>query len=93
MMFERAYSTRFKRDFRLAKRRGKDLSLIEEVIDLLAKGERLSLEYRDHPLKGRYKGFRECHIEDDWLLIYKIEKGLLLLVLFRTGTHQDLFDE
>ena len=52
-------------------------------------------EYRDHPLKGDYKGYRECHVggEFDWLLIYKIDKGLLTLLLSRTGTHQDLFDE
>ncbi len=92
-MYERAYSARFKRDLRRAAKRGKDLSLIEEAIDLLAIGKQLPIEYNDHPLKGGYKGFPECHIEPDWLLVYKIDKGLLVLLLSRTGTHQDLFEE
>ncbi|MDR1735803.1 MAG: type II toxin-antitoxin system YafQ family toxin [Oscillospiraceae bacterium] len=92
-MYERVYSARFKRDLRRAEKRGKDLSLLEEVIDILAEGKRLPIEYSDHPLKGNYKGFRECHIEPDWLLVYKIDKGILVLLLSRTGTHQDLFDE
>ncbi|MDR1703936.1 MAG: type II toxin-antitoxin system YafQ family toxin [Clostridiales bacterium] len=92
-MYDRIYSSRFKRDVRRADKRGKDLALLEEVIDLLADGKRLPFIYNDHPLKGNYKGYRECHIESDWMLIYKIEKNILVLSLFRTGTHQDLFDE
>jgi mRNA interferase YafQ len=92
-MYDRVFSSRFKKDLRRAVKRGKDLSLIEKAIDILAEGKTLPPEYRDHLLKGSYKGFRECHIEDDWLLIYKIDKGLLLLLISRTGTHQDLFDD
>ena len=93
MMYDRVYSARFKRDLRRARKQGKDLTLLEEAIDMLAKGEILPAEYRDHPLKGKYKGFRECHIEDDWLLIYKRDKGILVLLLSRTGTHSELFNE
>ena len=92
-MYDRVYSSRFKKDLRRADKRGKNLALIEEAIDRLAKGVTLPPEFRDHPLKGKYVGYRECHIEDDWLLIYKRDKGVLILLLSRTGTHQDLFDD
>ena len=92
-MYDRVYSTRFRRDLRRAEKRGKDLSPIKEAIDRLANGETLPPEYRDHALKGKYIGYRECHIEDDWLLIYKRDKKVLILLLSRTGTHQDVFDE
>jgi mRNA interferase YafQ len=91
-MYDRVYSARFKKDLRRAAKRGKDLSLIEDVIDRLANGEILPPEYYDHPLKGKYSGYRECHMEDDWLLIYKIDKGYLILLLSRTVTHIDLFE-
>ena len=90
-MYDRVYSARFKRDLRLSQKQGRDLSLLITVIDILAIGATLPLEYYDHPLKGNYKGYRECHIEPDWLLIYKIDKGLLVLLLARTGAHSDLF--
>jgi len=92
MMYDRIYSARFKRDLRRVNKQGKDLSLLEEAIDILSNGEKLPAEYRDHPLKGKYVGYRECHIEDDWLLIYKKDNGLLILLLSRTGSHQELFD-
>ena len=66
-MYDRVYSSRFKKDLRRAEKRGKDLSLIEVAIDKLARGETLPSEYLDHPLKGNYFSYRECHIEDDWL--------------------------
>jgi len=91
-MYDRIYSSRFKRDLRRVSKQGKDLSLLENAIDILSSGEKLPAEYLDHPLKGEYIGYRECHIEDDWLLIYKKDNGLLILLLSRTGTHQDLFD-
>nr|VFK11503.1 MAG: mRNA interferase YafQ [Candidatus Kentron sp. LPFa]VFK27676.1 MAG: mRNA interferase YafQ [Candidatus Kentron sp. LPFa] len=68
---------------------GKDIDKLLSVIEKLAKGERLSRTYRDHPLKGGFKGKRDCHIEDDWLLLYSIEDDEL--VLYRTGTHAQLF--
>ncbi len=91
MMYEIEMSTRFKKDYKLAKKRGYDLSLLKKVIDILASGEKLPEKYSDHALSGNYVGYRECHITPDWLLIYRIEKGLLILGLTRTGTHSDLF--
>jgi mRNA interferase YafQ len=79
----------FRRDVKLAERRGKDLSKLRELILLLAEGQPLPPRYKDHPLAGEWKPFRDCHIESDWLLIYKIEGDDLYLV--RTGTHSDLF--
>ncbi len=92
-MYRIVQTSHYKRDFRLAVRQGKDIQRLEKAIDTLAEGKTLAAEYNDHPLKGIYKGFRECHIAPDWLLIYKIDKGVLVLLLSRTGTHQDLFDE
>jgi len=79
----------FRRDVKLAERRGKDLSKLRELILLLAEGQPLPSRYKDHPLSGDWKQYRDCHIESDWLLIYKIEGDDLYLV--RTGTHSDLF--
>jgi mRNA interferase YafQ len=92
-MYKIVRSSQYKRDFRLAIRQGKDIHRLETVIDMLAEGKPLPAEYNDHPLKGNYKGFHECHIAPDWLLVYKIDKGVLVLLLSRTGTHQELFDE
>ena len=91
MKYQIEISTRFKKDYKLAKKRGYNMGLLKEVIDILASGEQLPQKYLDHALSGEYKGYRECHIEPDWLLIYKIEKDLLILGLTRTGTHSDLF--
>jgi len=74
---------------KVAQRRGKDLSKLRELILLLAEGQPLPPRYKDHPLSGDWKHYRDCHIESDWLLIYKIEGDDLYLV--RTGTHSDLF--
>jgi len=84
-------TTRFKKDYRLIKKRGYDMNLLEEVVRSLAQGEQLSDKYLDHPLKGDYKDCRECHITPDWLLIYEIAENTLKLYLTRTGTHSDLF--
>ena len=81
----------FKKEYKLAKKRGLDLSLINEVIDLLAQGQTLPEKYNDHDLLGNYKGYRECHIQTDWLLIYQYDNGNCYLYLARTGTHSDLF--
>lgn len=91
MKYQIEMSTRFKKDYKLAQRRGYDISLLKEVIDILADGKQLPEKYLDHPLAGDYSGCRECHIQPDWLLIYRIEKNLLILGLTRTGTHSDLF--
>lgn len=84
------YSTRFKKDYKIVKRRGYDIGLLEDV--LLCYAQTLPSKYRDHTLTGNYEGHRECHITPDWLLIYKIEADELLLALTRTGTHSDLFN-
>ncbi|MGC7871341.1 type II toxin-antitoxin system YafQ family toxin [Desulfosporosinus sp. SYSU MS00001] len=85
------YSSRFKRDFKAVIKRGYDVRLLEEVLNLLVQEKTLPQQYLDHPLTGNYTGHRECHITPDWLLIYKVEKGILILSLTRTGTHSDLF--
>ena len=81
---------RFRKDVKLAQRRGKDLNKLRELIVLLVAGGDLPARYRDHPLSGEWKHFRDAHIEPDWLLIYKIDGDDLYLI--RTGTHADLFE-
>ena len=76
---------------KLAQKRGYDLDKIKTVITALANGETLDAKHRDHLLTGNYGGYRECHIEPDWLLVYQIVGGQLILFLARTGTHSDLF--
>ena len=81
----------FDSDLKLAKKRHFDINLLEEVVNKLANQEKLDAKYKDHPLKGKYQGYRECHIKQDWILVYRIDKNILMLYLFRTGTHSDLF--
>ena len=85
------YTTQFKKDYKLAKRQNKDIQLLKDLVDLLADGRPLPEKYNDHPLQGNWKGFRECHILPDWLLIYKQEQEVLVLTMVRTGSHSDLF--
>lgn len=84
-------SNHFKKDLKIAKKRGFKIESLSHVINVLAKGEILEPRYHDHNLSGEYIGFRECHIEPDWLLIYRVNEDQLELFLFRTGTHSDLF--
>ncbi|MGJ0620166.1 MAG: type II toxin-antitoxin system YafQ family toxin [Methylocystis sp.] len=84
-------SGRFKKDVKLAEKRGKDMGKLKAILLQLMEGRQLPPECRDHPLKGDWKGFRDLHIEPDWLLLYRIEGDELQLA--RTGTHADLFDE
>ena len=84
-------SKQFEKDMKLAKKRGLKFDLLEEVIEMLALQKTLPINKHDHALSGKYKGFRECHVQPDLLLIYKIDKNELYLFLFRTGTHSDLF--
>ena len=81
----------FKKDLKSIKKRGYDISLLNNVIDILASGLTLPEKHKDHNLIGNYKGCRECHITPDWLLIYEISENELILYLTRTGTHSDLF--
>lgn len=92
MKYRLILTGKFKKSLKLAKKRGLDLSLIDEVVNMLQRGDVLDKKYRDHELKGKYAGFRECHIQPDWLLIYLIEDDVLTLTLVDTGTHADLFN-
>ncbi len=91
MKYEIVPSNQFRKDLKLASKRGYSMDKIKEVIAKLANGETLDAKYRDHLLTGNYGGYRECHIEPDWLLVYQIDGGQLILFLARTGTHSDLF--
>ena len=84
-------TTQFRKDYKLAKKRGYNLDLLDEVLQTLLNEEPLEVKYRDHALTGNYLGFRECHIQPDWLLIYMINNDELILTAARTGTHSDLF--
>ena len=92
MQFELILTGRFKKSLKLAKKRGLDLTLLDKVITMLQNDIPLEEKYRDHELKGKYQGVRECHIQPDWLLIYLKENDVLTLTLVDTGTHADLFN-
>lgn len=85
------YTSQFKKDYKLAIKRGLKIELLEEVIAVLAMGGQLPENNKDHALTGNWAGHRECHIRPDWLLIYHIEDDALVLTMSRTGTHSDLF--
>ena len=91
MTYRLNLTSQFKKDFKRMKKRGCDPRLLKAVLDKLLEGEPLPPECQDHALSGKYAGFRECHIQADWLLIYYIENDLLVLVCSRTGSHSDLF--
>jgi mRNA interferase YafQ len=93
MMLQLVTTAKFRKDYKRIKKRGYNLSLLADVIDTLLREEPLSQKYRDHALTGNYIGFRECHIQPDWLLIYSMSESELILTASRTGTHSDLFDE
>lgn len=90
-MYQVKFTTAYKKAYKLMKKRGLDISLLNEVVDLLRQGKQLEERYRDHGLTGNFAGFRECHIKPDWLLIYLIEDDILTLTLIHTGSHSDLF--
>lgn len=88
-MLQPQHTNQFERDVERARRRGKDLTKLRAVMETLLQPGLLQPKHRDHKLKGSWAGYRECHVEPDWLLIYK---PLPEAVLFaRTGSHQDLF--
>lgn len=82
---------KFQKDLKRVQKRGYDISLLTDIIKKLANGEQLPEKNRDHNLSGDYVNCRECHITPDWLLVYEIDNGELILYLTRTGTHSDLF--
>ncbi len=86
---EPRYTGQFKRDAKLAQKRGKDMEKLRAVIRLLLSGKPLPRELNDHPLQGEWKPSRDLHIEPDWLLIYSIDEATVLFE--RTGTHADIF--
>ncbi len=90
-MYQLKFTTAFKKSYKLMKKRGLDISLLDEVIDNLRQGKQLEEKYRDHGLSGKFQGFRECHIKPDWLLVYLLENDILTLTLIDTGTHADIF--
>ena len=88
-MRNQVVGARFRRDIKLALKHGKDMKKLREVVQLLIEGSSLPPRFKDHPLAGDWRRFRDCHIEPDWLLVYKIDGDDLHLI--RTGTHSDLF--
>ena len=90
-MLDVRYSAKFKKDFKLCVKRGYKMSLLQQAIDILRIPAPLPEKNKDHNLTGNYAGYRECHIQPDWLLIYLIEDDILTLTLVDTGTHADLF--
>ena len=92
-MYEIEFTNKMKRDARLMKKRGKDISKLTTALDLLASGNPMPAKYRDHQLTGALKDFRELHIESDWLLVYQVHDDVLVLTATGTGTHADLFRE
>lgn len=92
MRYELILTSKFKKSLKLAKRRGLNLELLDQVVTMLQNNIPLQEKYRDHELKGKYQGFRECHIQPDWLLIYLKNNDVLTLTLVDTGSHTDLFN-
>ena len=92
-MYDIVYTARMKRDAKLMAKRGKDMSKLTKVLSILASGEPLPRKNKDHQLTGNLRDFRECHIESDWLLLYRIFDEQLILSATATGTHTDLLNE
>lgn len=90
-MYKIVYTNRMKRDAKLMKKRGKDMEKLVKALSLLATGNPLPAQYKDHSLTGNLQDFRECHIEPDWLLIYQIFDDTLIISVTATGSHADLF--
>ncbi|HHT7812916.1 type II toxin-antitoxin system YafQ family toxin [Streptococcus suis] len=91
MPYDIIYTTAFKKDIKKAKKRGKNLDKLFQVVDLLINDLPLPEHLRDHSLSGNWVNTRECHLEPDWLLIYEKRETQLVLILTRTGSHSDLF--
>lgn len=91
MKYEVKFTNQFKKDLKIAKKQGRDIDRLYAVIEKLADDEPLEQKYRDHDLSGNYKGCRECHVEPDWLLVYEVMDDVLVLMLYRIGSHSTLF--
>ena len=92
-MLKPELSNQFKRDYDLLIRRGYDITKLDTVVLILLKQTPLKPRHRDHPLKGKWRGYRGCHIADDWVLVYKVDGDRLKLMLSRTGTHVDIYGQ
>ena len=90
-MLDLVTTTQFRKDLRKLRKRGADMQKLDDVLQMLCVEKQLPERYRDHALVGDYIGFRECHIMPDWLLVYAIDKGKLILTASHTGSHSDLF--
>ena len=91
MVYELAKTSQFKASLKRAKKRGLNISLLEEVIEKLRTDVPLEERFRNHELMGKYKGIWECHVQPDWLLLYLKDNDVLVLTLVDTGTHSDIF--
>jgi len=89
--YEVKATNQFRREYKLAMKRGRNIGLLDDIIEKLSMGESLPEKNCDHALSGNWAGCRECHITPDWLLIYRLNEGILTLTLSRTGSHSDLF--
>jgi len=91
MKYEVYYTNRFRKDLQLCRRRGFDISLLQDIVSRLAETGSLPAGYHPHKLQGKYKELWECHIRPDWLLVWKQDDGRMILLFTNTGTHADLF--
>jgi mRNA interferase YafQ len=91
MKYNVKFTSQFKKDIKLARKRRKNLAELFSVIKTLSNDMPLEERYRDHPLRGEYSAYRECHIESDWLLVYQKVEDCFILILYRVGSHSDLF--
>ena len=91
MTYQVKFTATYKKSYKLMKKRGLDVTLLDDVVDQLLLGMQLEEKYHDHALSGNFSGFRECHVKPDWLLVYLIENDILTLTLVDTGTHSDIF--
>ena len=94
MKYKVDFTSNFKKQYKKIKKQGKDLNKLYEIIEKLAEGKELEPKYKNHTLLNdkRYKDCKECHIEPDWLLVYQIKDNELILLLFATGSHSELFN-
>jgi len=90
-MLDVYFTAKFKRDVKRMEKQGKNIESLLDIVDTLAAEKPLEPKHKDHPLTGEYIGLRECHIQPDWLLIYKADRKALILTLTRTGSHSELF--
>ena len=92
MKYSLQATSKFKKNYKQMQKRGLKKEELQKVVELLRNGEKLDIKHKDHALKGKFKKYRECHINPDWLLVYEIRDDILVLTLIDTGSHADLFN-